>query len=344
MGVVTQRYTFSGSGEDFGKRKGAGLVILHTFENKDPLKNTMRDALAGAKWQDRDDVLGSYNRLIAVNGVLGCVPDDRISGAVNPFSVYFKPRTWLYDFLPRTVVGDPNSYALQLCAMGRRDYYDANGWPEQIIDGFVRSILEEEQRIGHPVVVANHADFQPGDRSDAGAIAMNLVMKRYRQITSATVPDTAMEIDMPTPDLTYVPQLWTAPDGAELREQADHKAEVVAKIPPGVVVFTVGESSDGKWRLGIAGSPERLFFIERIALVPKQPTPRDPELYAGIAAVVNARITLQPPPRFTQKDIDAATKVIRDSFLALQEQAASDFDLVASRATASSKAIRAKKP
>lgn len=192
MSVITGRYAFSGAGEDFGVRKDRRLVILHTFESA-PDKNTMRDAIAGAIWQDRNDVLGSYNRLVAVDGVLGCVPDAHISGGVNPGSQYFAPRPWLYSQLPASVVNDPNSYALQLCAMGNRAWYDANGWPGAIIDGFARSILEEEAAADDPIVVANHADFQPGNRSDAGAIAHDLVMKRVAALRG--LPDTAMEVD-----------------------------------------------------------------------------------------------------------------------------------------------------
>jgi len=181
MTVVTHTYRFTGQGEDFGPRKGAGLVILHTWESAG---NTVADALAGLKWQDRDDTAGSYNRVICVDGVVSAVPDDHISGGVNPASTYFKPRAWLFQVLAANKVNDPNSYALQLCAMGQRAAYDKAGWPPAIIDGFARCILEEEARIGGPVVVANHADFQPGNRTDAGDIAMALVKKRYAELTA----------------------------------------------------------------------------------------------------------------------------------------------------------------
>jgi hypothetical protein len=180
--VVTHTYRFSGAGEDFGPRLGRRLVILHTFENADPTKNKVVDALAGARWQDRDDTFGSYNRLIAVDGVVSCVPDGNASGGVNPASSFFEPRPWLYERLPVLVVNNPNAYALQLCAMGQRAYYDANGWPPQIIDGFARSILEEQAH--GPQVISNHADFQPGNRSDAGIQAMALTLKRIAELTA----------------------------------------------------------------------------------------------------------------------------------------------------------------
>jgi hypothetical protein len=185
MSAITETYTFSGSGEDFGPKKGSGLIVLHTFENSDPLKNLMKDARAGAIWQDRNDVIGAYNRIIAVDGVLGCVPDDHISGGMAAGTSVYKPLAWLYAEQPAHKINDGNSYAQQLCAMGQRAYYDANGWPAGIIDGYARSIIDEEERtgltLGSGLTLANHADFQPGNRSDAGG-AKPLVLERYAQL------------------------------------------------------------------------------------------------------------------------------------------------------------------
>lgn len=180
MSAITHTYTFTGKGEDFGPRAD-GMVTLHTFEPTDPLKTTIRDAIAGAKWQDRDDILGSYNRIVCTDGVLSTVPDHRASGGINPGSADWAPRAWLYQYLDADEIANPNYFTLNLCAMGRRAYFDSNGWPPAIIDGFARSILDEERRIGRSVVVTNHADFQR-NRSDAGSIAIDLVMKRYAQL------------------------------------------------------------------------------------------------------------------------------------------------------------------
>lgn len=244
MSVVTARYTFSGGGEDFGPRKGRRLVVLHTFENADPLKNTMRDAIAGATWQDRNDVLGAYNRLIAIDGVLGCVPDDHISGGMlaggHPD---YSPRAWLYDLLPAYVVNDGNSYALQLCAMGRRAWYDANGWPASIIDGYARSIIEEEQAAG-PLVVANHADFQPGTRSDAGVIALDLVMKRYAELTAS-----------PEPSMIAVPTT-TYPQGST----------ITFEIGTTYDLFNINETTGAVTRRKYAGSGARFPALGRVRL------------------------------------------------------------------------------
>ena len=211
MSVVTATYTFVGKGEDFGPRSD-GMVTLHTTESPYN-KLTVADAITLAKWQDRDDILGSYGRLICIDGVLRTVPDDHASGGINPSSTYFKPRSWLYDFMPREEVLNPNYFTLNLAAMGRKDYFDANGWPPEIIDGFARSIIEEEKRIGRGVVVTNHSDFQT-NRSDAGQICIDLVLKRYGQL-----------IANPEEDMTWVnavrwyktPQLVTFRAGTSYR-------------------------------------------------------------------------------------------------------------------------------
>ena len=198
MSAITQRYVFSGSGEDFGPRKGRLFVALHTFENSDPTKNTMRDALAGARWQDADNVIGSYNRLIPVDGVLGCVPDERSSGGINPGSAAWNPDPWLYQYLPAYAVNDPNAYCLQLCAMGQRLYYDTNGWPPGIIDGFARSIIDEEDATGREMLVVNHFNFQD-NRSDAGK-AIDLVLARIKVLRAAPRPEDLLMITNYTDD------------------------------------------------------------------------------------------------------------------------------------------------
>jgi hypothetical protein len=214
MGVVTDTFRFTGAGEDFGPR-GSGLVILHTTESV-ATRNTVADAILVARWQDRDDVLGSYNRLIATDGVLSCVPDDHASGGVNPASDFFDPKPWLFKMLPSEMVRNPNMVALQLAAVGQRAFFDANGWPAGIIDGYARSIIEEERRTGINMVVANHADFQPGNRTDAGAIAIDLVMKRYAELTA------------PKEDPMVIAELRA--ELAEVRAKALRRAERIEQL------------------------------------------------------------------------------------------------------------------
>lgn len=170
---------------DWGKRKGTGTVILHTTEST---SINMAGARVIADLQTKGTLKGSYNKIIAVDGVLTTVPDTLISGGVNPTSPYWKPAAWLYNILPAYKVNDPNSYALELSFMGRRDKWDANGWNPVMIDAAARIILAEEKRIGAEVIVINHRDFQT-NRTDAGSIATDLVMKRYQELTSGVEDD-----------------------------------------------------------------------------------------------------------------------------------------------------------
>ena len=280
MSVVTARYTFSGSGEDFGPRKGRRLVVLHTFENSDPLKNTMRDALAGAIWQDRNDVLGAYNRIIAVDGVLGCVPDENIAGGMAAGTSVYKPLPWLYNLLPAYVVNDGNSYSLQLCAMGQRAYYDANGWPQEIIDGFAWSIIEEERDTGTEMVVANHADFQPGNRTDAGG-ALDLVMERIPQLLA--LPEPVVEPEMSLP-LKEKYEEWTTVTGAPLF--TDGPGVGRKSFADAVLFITTAESLDGTFRLGRING--EIVYVPRTSLKPRT-LGGDPAYHASVVAALERK-------------------------------------------------------
>lgn len=183
MGVVTHTYRFSGAGEDFGPRAD-GMVTLHTWESH-ATANRVADMMPNLRWQDGDSVAGSYNRVVCVDGVISAVPDHHASGGINPGSPSWSPKVWLYSVLGRDQIANPNYFTLNIAAAGQRAYYDTNGWPAGIIDGMARSIIEEEQRIGRPVVITNHADFQT-NRSDAGAIATELVKARIAQLKAGT--------------------------------------------------------------------------------------------------------------------------------------------------------------
>ena len=63
-------------------------------------------------------------------------------------------------------------------------------------------------------------------------------------------------------------------------------AAVVATIPTGTSVATVGESADNVWRLCVAGDPERLLFVQRRQLAPAVPG-GDPALIMHVADAFN---------------------------------------------------------
>lgn len=146
----------------------------------------------------------------------------------------------------------------------------------------------------------NHGEGQT-DRSDWGT---------FRAALLAPAPE---EADMPTPPLTYVPQLFTAnADGAELREQADLASPVVGSIPAGTLMLSVGEDERRgvRWRYVVAGEPPRLLFVAR-AQITEHPagSGRDQELFDGIAAVVDARAAGQPVPSGGIDPAVAATRI-----------------------------------
>lgn len=222
MSAVTADRRFTGSGEDFGARKGTLSVHLHTVENSDPHKTTVRDAIAVMVWQDRDDILGSYNRIVCTDGVLRCMDDHHASGGINPGSEFFKPVAWLSDFLPLTAIRDPNAWGVNLAAMGQKDYFDREGWPTSIIDGFARSIIDIEDMVQADtgkrpqLVIDNHADYQPGNRTDAGAKCIGLVMERYAQLTTPlpepTPPEDTMNLVEPVGKLRTGTAAFYKPD------------------------------------------------------------------------------------------------------------------------------------
>jgi hypothetical protein len=292
--VVTHTYRFSGLGEDFGPRKGSGLVILHTTEG-DGSKVTVADALALAKWQDADDVAGSYNRLIAVDGVVSTVPDDHAAGGVNPFSPYFKPVPWLYQMLPAAKVNDPNAYALQLSFMGRRATHDANGWPPSMIDYAARSIIEEEQRIGGPVVVANHSEFQPGNRTDAGPIATDLVMKRYAELSKPSVVD-----DMPQLT-TYALERITLDYNANIRnaptatDSFEFRTATTGERSTAIRVGTVVNAED-TWSVWYHEGRRKWLYTVAQNVVKVEPIPQTVEVIKEVPGDCSAAIAAAVDP------------------------------------------------
>lgn len=185
--TIRSTYRFEGSGEDFGPRAD-GMVTAHTTESPYN-KLTVADAITLARWQDRPDILGSYNDLICIDGILSCVPPNHASGGIAPHIVEFQPEAWLYTVLPREAVHNPNYFTRNVSFMGTKAWFDANGWPPAMIDNFVTVLLEEEARIGRRVVLTDHEDFQT-NRSDAGPIANALIKKRYAERTAVRKDDT----------------------------------------------------------------------------------------------------------------------------------------------------------
>jgi hypothetical protein len=191
---------------------------------------------------------------------------------------------------------DPNAVSYAICIAGSTGITI----PRLINDaGFMagarRRYAELRQQYASSLAadpLFNHGEGQ-ADRTDWG---------NFRAALLAA----PQEDDVPVPELVYVPQIWRAgPEGTHLRRQpVQVKDNVVGTVPPGTWIYTVAESKDGIWRLGVADDAadrdgEGLFWVVRGAML-EQPkgAGRDPELRAAIAAVVGRRINGEPglPP------------------------------------------------
>ena len=236
-------------------------------------------------------------------GHVGCVTviqwivrTDRAAHSVNP------AQCWQYHSTKnravqdsrfaevRRILGpkasDPNAGMIALAYAGMPADLD-----KDLACPVFREDLDElaQQLIDHPTVIDRphfgHGWIQP--------------VSRYEMDTAKDFIGLLYGDDMPTPKLSYVPQLWKArAGGAALREQASLDSPVIARVPEGGIIFTLGEAPTTRegWRLAVAGDPESLFYIYRPEVDPLPPTPRDPELHSGIAGVVNARAAGKPIP------------------------------------------------
>lgn len=248
-------------------------------------------------------------------GVLLLVHHWRAAHSMNPKPV---SQGGPYDPQPEVrrllgdKVGDPNAASYAVAFAGMPDDLEAAMADREFLDGCERRVyelLEQETTITLERPIFIHAEAQPSTKRDWGVTLRPAIYARLY-----TPPP--QEDDMPTPPLHYVPQLWRAKaGGAQLREQADTTAPVIATVPAGGIIFTVGEDPRAglRWRLAVAGDPERLFFVLRDQVDPMPPTPRDPELHAGIAAVVAARMAGQPVPTggIAEAEIERLTELAR---------------------------------
>ena len=139
---------------------------------------------------------------------------------------------------------------------------------------------------------------------------------------------------MATPTMRFKPEMWTTLVDAALFEQAATSAAVVATVPMGTSVATVGESADNVWRLCVAGDPERLLFIQRRQLAPAVPG-GDPALIRHVADAFNG------VRHFTQAELDAAIAAIPRS---LGDWLSPRNDLATIRCSASRRTARRRKP
>jgi len=212
--------------------------------------------------------------------------------APQPFNLETGERLYDPDAQVRAALGDrvhdPNMWVYAVSIAGK--VADCTRYARNA--SFVaaaRQRLEQLKAAGvNTAALLEHARFNPHTRSDWG------------QSLVAALTSTRMEDDdMPTPTMSFKPEMWTTLVDAALFEQAETSAAVVATIPTGTSVATVGESADNVWRLCVAGDPERLLFVQRRQLAPAVPG-GDPALIAHVADAFNG------VRHFTQAELDAA--------------------------------------
>ena len=249
----------------------------------------------------------SYHEVWAFNESSGellaivAIPLTHASHSIAPQPFDLKTGRRLYDPDAQVraalgdVVGDPNMWVYAVSIAGK--VADCMRYARNA--SFVaaaRERLEQLRAAGvNTAALLEHARFNPHTRSDWG---QSLVTA----LTSMRMEDD----DMPTPTMTFKPEMWTTLVDATLFEQAATNAAVVATIPMGTSVATVGESADNVWRLCVAGDPERLLFVQRRQLSPAVPG-GDPVLIRHVADAFNG------VKHFTQAELDAAIAAIPSS-------------------------------
>lgn len=304
MTAITHTFRFTGSGEDFGPRAD-GIITAHTTESPYN-KLTVADAIALARWQDRDDIVGSYNEIICIDGVLSCVPANHASGGINPSGPEFVPDAWLYDVLSREEVHNPNYFTRNISFMGSKAWFDANGWPPAMIDRFARLWIEEEERIGRKVVLTDHEDFQT-NRSDAGPIANALIRTRYAQLTGKGA-DMIFRNPIVTQEWDTVPgaaSTFTRPDGSTGYFSTKERVKSVAEgtvngvdsrlldYGPNHEALVIPRSGLTNWGPRIVGSPSPTTVVKEVIKEVPTGITQEQVQAAADAAVVEERRRLR---------------------------------------------------
>ena len=198
-------------------------------------------------------------------------PDAQVRAALG--NVVHDPNMWVYAVSIAGKVADCVRYARNASFVAA-----------------ARQRLEQLRAAGvNTSALLEHARFNPHTRTDWGQSLVTVL---------------TTEVDpMPTPTMRFKPEMWTTLVDAALFEQAATSAAVVATIPMGTSVATVGESADNVWRLCVAGDPERLLFVQRRQLSPAVPG-GDPALVRHVADAFNG------VRHFTQAELDAAIAAI----------------------------------
>lgn len=170
----------------FGARKGHEGIVWHTTES---VGQTLAAARATAEWQKKNP--GSYNFIIATDGILLTVPYLEAAGGLNPGSTSWAPSRfpWLKRLHSPAAYADPNAHLLNVAFAGRTADFEAKGWPAAMVDQAARLVLwfEASSWGKDDASLSRHADWQ-ANRSDPGTKLIELVLARYAQLKAPATP------------------------------------------------------------------------------------------------------------------------------------------------------------
>ena len=268
---------------------------------------------------------GSYNFRLYDGGAMLNVPYLEASGGVNPSSSAWAPER--YAFLKQRLDGpchipscggayrNPTMHHLQVSFVGRTADLDAGKAPASFVPDAKRLIEWIDalpNRGPRPLVHSKHAHWQT-NRSDPGSWIWGQLFG---------LPDTATGGDMPI--ITRpVREKWRIPAGCQFwtggPELGDEKRFTIP-----VELWSNGETTDNLWRRCEYGDEELWFRRHDITPIPGTRNPA-----SGFGA-----------PTLTT----VVQGISKESYGALQAQAAAALDNIGVRAKADADAIRAKRP
>lgn len=176
-----------------GPRLGTVGICWHTTEPQDPLKQSLVDAIATARWQSdpaKNTQQGSYNWIVARDGVVLTVPPNSVAWGVNPSSSAWSPAAFLSEHLSPRALKRPNHYLLNIAVQGRTDWFNQNGYPPETVTNCALLTRWLEATYAMDAFFCGHMNWQ-SNRFDPGPKLIPAVLIRYSQVTT---PPTQVQV------------------------------------------------------------------------------------------------------------------------------------------------------
>lgn len=275
---------------DYGPWKGLVAVVLHTTEGGRGRAGALGTAAFQAGPSNTSG--GSYHEIVGVDGdvvtFVRTVRAGHIAGGISTR----RDSVWIADtnaellrYMGARAVADPNAYVWQISVAGRRDYYDANGWPKALVDGIAQRLRQIEQKYGiADIYVTGHKYFQT-NRTDPGKLIPLVIDSYNRQYRpGAQLPDTGTTTPTPAGEdmfpIRSKYEAWTFAPGAKIYAEPSLDSEVLytfgaggGKGPTLFEEATFGPdgkaTSTGKWRgLLMNNTGRRVGWVHRSTMEP----------------------------------------------------------------------------